>query len=44
MRLTVDTADDLLLVQHLYRQARVEMPSLVDLIAASDQMPRQSVA
>ena len=44
VRLTVDTADDLLLVQHLYRQARVEMPSLVDLIAASDQMPRQSVA
>jgi spore coat polysaccharide biosynthesis protein SpsF len=44
VRLTVDTPADLRHVREVYRRADRDMPSLQDLIAASDRQSRQSVA
>lgn len=44
VRLTVDTADDLRHVREVYERAGSELPTLVDLIAASDRVLRRSVA
>jgi spore coat polysaccharide biosynthesis protein SpsF len=44
VRLTVDTPADLHHVRELYRRTGRDMPSLTELIAASDRLSRQSVA